>query len=186
MKIIGGILKNRNFYMPAGIRPTQNVLRKALFDLLGDEIEGKTFVDFFAGSGAVGFEALSRGAGRVILIEREEKNYQIIQENIQLLVEKTPQQLGKLEVIEGEAFATIKEFSRQKKAFDIVFIDPPYGREYAKKALKTIGSYDILHSASWLIIQSEKAERLPEKEGSLILQRQKKYGTTILSIYCKG
>ena len=185
MKIIGGILKNRNFYMPFGIRPTQNLLRKAVFDLLGEEIEDKTFIDFFAGSGAMGFEALSRGAKSVVLIEREEKNVQIIQENAELLLSKTSQPLGKLEVIEAEAFATIKDFSRQKKAFDIVFIDPPYGRGYAKKALKTIGAYDILHSTSWLIVQTEKGERLPETEAQLKLERQKKYGTSSLSIYRK-
>lgn len=185
MKIISGILKGRNFYMPEGVRPTQNLLRKAIFDLLGEEIEDKIFIDFFAGSGAVGFEALSRGAKGIILIEREPKHCKVIQENVELLMAKTSEPLGKIEVVEGEAFATIKEFSREKKTFDIVFIDPPYGREYAKKALKTIGAYDILHPTSWLIVQTEKTERLPEQEGLLRLDRQKRYGATTLSIYRK-
>ena len=64
MKIIGGKFKNRNFYMPATIRPTQNMLRKALFDIIGQDFEGLTFLDLFAGSGAMGLEALSRGAKR--------------------------------------------------------------------------------------------------------------------------
>jgi len=70
MKIIGGIYKGRNFYMPAGIRPTQTIARKALFDILGQDMEGVTFVDLFAGSGAIGLEAISCGAEKVIFVEK--------------------------------------------------------------------------------------------------------------------
>ena len=68
MKIIGGKFKNRNFYMPATIRPTQNMLRKALFDIIGQDLEGLTFLDLFAGSGAMGLEALSRGGAMQLYI----------------------------------------------------------------------------------------------------------------------
>src|SRR3989338_8645565 len=85
MKIIAGQFKGRNFFMPEGIRPTQNLTRKALFDLLGHDLTGLTFLDLFAGSGGVGLEALSRGAQKVTFVEKDENNSQLIRENLDLL-----------------------------------------------------------------------------------------------------
>ena len=84
MKILGGKLKGRNFYMPAEIPPTQNLVRKAVFDILGD-INGVEFLELFAGSGAVGFEAFSRGAKMVTLVERVSSCLEVIHKNLQLL-----------------------------------------------------------------------------------------------------
>ena len=71
--------------MPEGIRPTQNLTRKALFDLLGQDLTGLTFLDLFAGSGAVGLEALSRGAQKVTFVEKDERSGEVIRENLDLL-----------------------------------------------------------------------------------------------------
>ena len=109
MKILGGTLKGRNFYMPAGIRPTQDTLRQCIFDILGHDMSDKMWLDVFAGSGSVGFEALSRGAQFVTLIEREKKNAAVIQENGQLLG------LEAYEVLHMDGFAGIKQLARSKK-----------------------------------------------------------------------
>ena len=85
MKIIGGKHRGKNFYMPFGIRPTQSITRKALFDILGQDLEGVTMLDLFAGSGAVGLEAISRGAKKVILVEKDPKCADVINENIRIL-----------------------------------------------------------------------------------------------------
>ena len=184
MKIIGGQLKGRNFYMPEGIRPTQGIVRKALFDILGQDMEGVVLLDLFAGSGAVGLEAISRGAAKATIVEKDPKCVDVITGNINLLSIKADE-AGVLpfEIIHTDAFAAIKLFVRQDKKFDVIFIDPPYGRGLAKKALKTLEGYDILQPNCTVVIQHEKSEILPEKQGRFLLFRQKKYGSTFLTIY---
>jgi 16S rRNA G966 N2-methylase RsmD len=86
-------------------------------------------------------------------------------------------------VLRSDAFAAIKAFAQEGKTFDVVFIDPPYSRELAKKALKTLCGYDILHPNSFVIFQHEKREVLPEKEGRLSLLKERKYGASFLTIY---
>ena len=184
MKIIGGKFKNRNIYMPVDIRPTQNLTRKALFDILGQDLEGITFLDLFAGSGAVGLEAVSRGAKRVVFVEKTPKSLEAIMENVELLGLPMLARDGlDYQVIEEDAFATIKMLGRKKERFDIVFLDPPYGLGLSKKALNVISRYDILQPTSWVIIEHELGEKLPREEGLLVLNKQKFYGKTGLSFY---
>jgi len=184
MKIIAGQYKGRNFYMPKGIRPTQAIARKALFDLLGQDLEGVAFLDLFAGSGAIGLEAVSRGAAEAIFVEKDPRCAGIIAENMALLsVDKGAAAASPFGVLQTDAFAAVKLLARQEKKFDAVFIDPPYGRGLAKKSLKTVGAYDILQPNCTVIIQHEKREILPEKQGRFLLFREKKYGSSVLSVY---
>jgi 16S rRNA (guanine(966)-N(2))-methyltransferase RsmD len=184
MKIIAGTYKGRNFYTLKGIRPTQGIVRKALFDILGQDMEGVTLLDLFAGSGAVGLEALSRGAKKAVFVDNDPRCAAVIGENIGLLsIRKDGTGIHPYEIFQTDAFAAIKVFARQGKKFDVVFIDPPYSRELAKKALKTLEAYDILHPACHIVIQHDKKEILPDQQGRFLLFRQKKYGSTIFSIY---
>lgn len=171
--------------MPAGIRPTQNITRKALFDLLGQDLPGMDFLDLFAGSGAVGLEALSRGAHRVVFVEKVPPIAELIQENLRLLDTSSsgPRQ-SFYEVLNMDAFAAIKLLARQEKKFDIVFADPPYGGGLAKKTLNLFLAYDIFNPNCTVIIQHEKREILPEEpEGRFLLLGQRKYGGSVLSMY---
>ncbi len=181
MKIIGGKYKNRNFYMPGHIRPTQNVTRKAIFDFVGHDLEGLSFLELFAGSGAVGLEAISRGAEQVVMVERDPKCYDIIKENTGLILEAQDQ--SKIDVINTDAFAAVKVLAKKGVSFDLVFIDPPYEAGQAKKALKVLGAYDILHPNSLLILETHRRETLPEQSGRFLLFKQKNYGLAKLWIY---
>lgn len=184
MKIIGGYLKGRNFYMPAGIRPTQSFTRKALFDLLGQDMEGVAWLDLFAGSGAVGLEAISRRAAKVMFVEKDPKCAAVITENIGLFpIDPDKTGARAYELLSTDAFAAIKLLARQEKKFDVVFVDPPYGLGLAKKALKTLEAYDILQPNCTLVIQHEKGEILPEQQGRFLIFRQRNYGSTVLTIY---
>ena len=187
MKILGGQWKGRNFYMPAEIRPTQNVVRKALFDLIGHDLTGLTFVDLFAGSGAMGLEALSLGALKVLFIEKNPQCIKVIEENIALLNSKnelkSQSEMGECQVLEADAFEMVKELASHGQKFDIVFVDPPYERGMAKKMLKTLGAYDIVAANSIVAIQHDRREILPEPNGSLILFKQRQYGNSYLSLY---
>ena len=184
MKIISGKLKGCNFFMPKDIRPSQNILRKAIFDILGRDLSGLEFLELFAGSGAVGFEALSCGAKTVTFVEEEDKCVKVIEANIQLLTQKSAgQALGRCEIINTNAFLAIKQLAQARHKFDMVFLDPPYGHELAKKTLKTLMAYDILHPNCFIMVQYHKHEILPELEGRFSLIRERKYGTSYLAIF---
>lgn len=172
--------------MPQAIRPTQDKVRKALFDILGD-IEGLSFLELFAGSGAVGFEAVSRGAGSVAFVENSRVCQQALERTIASL------RLTNCTVYPLEAEIAVKRFHRDNKRFDIIFLDPPYFKgkagtsdSLAKKALQTLKAYDILSPNGFIVVQCFKKESLPPIEGDLIMFRQSRYGDTALSFYRKG
>ena len=186
MRIIGGKFKNRNFFMPEGIRPTQNVVRKAIFDLLGHDWEGINFLELFAGSGSVGLEALSRGAASVSFVEKDRKCALTIEENLKLM---GLDPMGdhdhdqQVEVFNSDIVVALRQFARFNRKFDIIFADPPYEVDLAKKTLITLGGCDIFNPNCFLVFQHEKREILPQTEGPFSLSKQKVYGATYISIY---
>ncbi|MFH1678009.1 MAG: RsmD family RNA methyltransferase [Candidatus Omnitrophota bacterium] len=205
MRIISGRFKGRLIQRPLNIRPTQDKVREALFDILGD-IEYLSFIDLYAGSGAVGLEALSRGVKSVIFVEADGGCSGIIKKNIQCLNTQCSMldtRNGQASIITMDALRAIFLFSRKRKKFDIVFLDPPYYRHtvppklvksrikpawnegLAKKTLKSVSRYDIVAPNGLVICQHFKKDILPEIAGDLSLIKQAKYGDTTLSFYNK-
>ena len=191
MRITTGIYKGRNLKMPSGIRPTQNLARKAIFDIIGD-IKGLTFLELFAGSGAVGLEAASRGAKGVVFVENNGSCIKAINDNIALIREPgiSKVQFNDYLVIQADVNEAIKQLSKQKKAFDLIFLDPPYCKGDAeesltKKTLQTLSAYDILPPTGLIIAQYSKKESLPEHLGVLNLLKLSVYGDTKISFYQK-
>lgn len=178
MRITTGKYRNRKLHMPPGIRPTQDKVRKAVFDILGD-IEGLTFLEIYAGSGAVGFEALSRGASELTLVESNHNSILAIKRNIALL---NPSFCNLYHI---EAEKAIKLLSLDKKSFDIIFIDPPYLKEMAKKILQTLEAYDILSPDGLIVVQHSRLEILSGDSLKYSLIKEAKYGDTRLSIFRK-
>lgn len=164
--------------MPKGIRPTQDKVRKAIFDILGD-IQGLTFLELYAGSGAVGFEALSRGASEVVLVEYNRECQLAINKNVSALA------LKNCTLYPKEADKAIMLLHKEGKKFDIVFLDPPYYRGEVKKTLQTLCAYDIVEPNGFVIVQHYKKDDLPEPLGDLVLLKQSAYGDTVLSFYKK-
>jgi 16S rRNA (guanine966-N2)-methyltransferase len=166
--------------MPKGIRPTQEKVRKAIFDILGD-IQGLSFLELFAGSGAVGFEAVSRGAKGLVLVEKYAHCLHVLNATI-VLFGQTPCSIYPYDVERALAL-----LYREKKRFDVVFMDPPYpkrGEEsLAKKTLQLLGAYDIVASSGLVISQHFKKDNLPDSAGDLQLFRQSKYADTLISFY---
>ena len=184
MRITTGRLKGRNIKTPKDIRPTQEKVRKALFDILGD-IEGLSFLDLFAGSGAVGLEALSRGAGKVVFVERSKPYIRIIKYNLFSfeLSHRPISTLPSFMVIWQDVQGALRRFERSRQSFDIIFLDPPYYADLAKKTLKTLSLCDILSPNGIIVCQHFKRDFLPEKIENLGLIKQAKYGDTLLSFY---
>lgn len=178
MRITTGKYRNHKIYMPRGIRPTQNKVRKAIFDILGD-INGLKFLELYAGSAAVGLEALSRGVSELTLVESNRDSIASIKRNISLL------KASDCNLYHIEAEKGVKLLARDKKSFDIIFIDPPYHQELAKKILPILEAYDILTPHGLIVIQHFKSELLPKNSLSFDLIKEAKYGDTWLSIFRK-
>ncbi len=178
MRITTGKYRNFKIQMPKGIRPTQDKVRKAVFDILGD-ISGLTFLELYAGSGAVGLEALSRGVSQLTVVESNRNSMLTIKKNLELL--KVPA----CNIYYLEAEKAVKLLSLDKKRFDIVFIDPPYHKDMAKKILQTLEGYDILSPHGLIIVQHFKSEILPKDSLNFSLIKEAKYGDTWLSIFRK-
>lgn len=184
MRILGGKFRGRNIYMPAAIRPTQNVTKQAIFNLLGQEFQGLEVLELFAGSGAVGIEALSRGAKAVTFVEHDPKCVEVIRKNLELLgYDLTMQREMVCEVIHTDAFAAIKGLAGRNRKFDLIFFDPPYGLDLGKKALKTLKAYDILHANCFVVVEYSKRERLPDLEENFKLVTERQYGKSFVAVF---
>jgi len=159
--------------------------RKAMFDLVGQDLSGMTFLDIFSGSGAVGLEALSRGAEKATFIERDPKCLRVLEENLRLLgLYRTFSETGNYEIVPMDAFAGLKHLARARRGFDIIFLDPPYSRGLGKKTLKTLVECDIIHSTSLVIVEHSKRELLPQDLGGrFFIIRHRKYGISYLTVY---
>jgi 16S rRNA (guanine966-N2)-methyltransferase len=176
MRIITGKYKGRAIKMPKGIRPTQDKVRKAIFDILGD-MHGLYFLELFAGSGAVGIEALSRGARGAVFVENNSDCLRALKENLLSI------SANDCLVLPVDAEKVLERFKRQGRKFDIIFLDPPYYQDMAKKTLQTRSCCDILAPDGIIVVQHFKKDNLPYATGDLALLKQAAYGDTMLSFY---
>jgi len=123
VRIIGGEWRRRWINFPAleGLRPTPDRVRETLFNWLGQTLDGKTCLDLYAGSGALGFEALSRGAAQVTLVERDRQVLQALQANAQTLG------MSRLELLNADA---LQFLARDQRRYDVIFLDPPFHKGF--------------------------------------------------------
>lgn len=172
MRVIAGQFRSRKLKSVPGlaVRPTPDRLREALFNVLAPRIPGTVFLDAYAGSGAVGIEALSRGAKRVILIERKAAAIAVIRENVASLAIA-----NEVSVVRGSAAIVLPNYSA-----DIAFIDPPYEQvnEYAGAMLALAGT-----ECGLVIAQHASRASLEERYGALVKTRVLKQGDNSLSFY---
>ena len=171
MRIIAGEYKGRNLKSPPSlnVRPTSDRLRETLFNVIAPIIEGARFLDLCAGSGAVGIEALSRGASHVTFVDRSRRMCKLIEANVELC--RIPEE--RFEIYYSEA----NEFLRSgETSWDIVFFDPPYKEDY----LKTL---QLLGNNGLVIAEHHHKTELPEVVGGLQRTRILKQGDSSLSFY---
>jgi 16S rRNA (guanine(966)-N(2))-methyltransferase RsmD len=173
MRVIAGAYKGRNLKSPPSlqVRPTSDRLRETLFNVIAPRIEESRFLDLCAGSGAVGIEALSRGASFVTFVDRSRRSCQLIEANVALC--RIPEE-------QNEIYCTTAEdYLRQSKIFpwDIIFFDPPYKEDYLR-TLDLLGNYEGL-----LIVEHHHKNKLSETIGTLTKTRILKQGDSSLSFY---
>jgi 16S rRNA (guanine966-N2)-methyltransferase len=183
LRIIGGKARGRRIRSVPGTttRPITDKVREALFNIIGTDIQGASFLDLFAGTGSVGIEALSRGAGYVHFVEINRKPITIIRENL-----KTTGLVEGAVVTQADAFTLLQHPTIQ--AFDYVYIAPPQYKEMWKKALQSLDrNSGWLSEDAWVIVQIHPVEYKPTGEGesckNLVEFDQRHYGSTLLVFY---
>ncbi len=185
MRVIAGTLRRRTLDAPAGLatRPTGDRLRETLFNVLAPRIEGARFLDLYAGSGAVGIEAASRGAENVVLVERAAPALKVLRGNL----EKLGLRVGvRVEAVSVGAFMRRVRPENSAMHFDVVFLDPPYeaADEYAT-VLGLLGgdAVRLLAGGAVVIAEHRRKEKLEDAYGTLHRVRVLEQGDASLSFY---
>ena len=182
MRIIGGEYRSRLISMPKGveIRPTMDKVRQAVFNILGD-VNGASVLELFAGSGAFGIEAISRGADHATFVDNNFACIKTIKANIASLGVNN----SKYDIIRTDALLVCGRFEKEGKRFDIVFMDPPYYKEIAKKCLISIDTCDILSRTALVVVEHFKKDSLPAGLKSLAIEKTRQYADAAITIFRK-
>jgi 16S rRNA (guanine966-N2)-methyltransferase len=182
MRIIGGEAKSRRLHALKGrsVRPTLGRVRQTLFDMLGRRVAGARFLDLFAGSGAVGIEAISRGAARAVFVESDRRAVSRIRDNL------AETGLGEKSRVMATSVATaLARLANERERFDVVFLDPPYQRERAvESTLTQLGEPGgLLADDGMVIVQCSCRYEPKERAGGLLRGRSRVIGETALWFY---
>jgi 16S rRNA (guanine966-N2)-methyltransferase len=177
MRVIAGRLGGRRLKAPRGrsTRPTSDRVREALFAMLGD-LDGASVLDLFAGSGALGIEALSRGAGKAVFVERDAGAIRALRDNLAAL------ELGpaEAELRRGEALAALQSARGRAEKYDLVLIDPPYrrARDWAPELSALLPP--VLGPGARVVVESDRRAPL---ELDMAIEHERRYGDTSIRIH---
>ena len=182
MRISGGESRGRQIKAPKhkGLRPTSDKVREALFSILAAKVEGARFLELFAGTGAVGIEALSRGAERAVFVDGSAKAARLIRENLDSLGYRE-----QAAVVAKDVLQFLKKIAAELGPFDIVFVDPPYHEEVGPKTMEALGDEDAVYLVPDAVVVYEHHKRYPSPEaiGRLAKKKDYVYGDTVLTLY---
>lgn len=175
MRIIAGALKGRRLEAPdwPGLRPTSDRLRETLFNVLAPRMVGARFLDAYAGTGAVGIEALSRGAAQVTFVEQDRRAQALIQTNLDRCAVE-----NRYAIIRAGFSSAVQ---RSAERFDVLFLDPPYGAAELADALETAAP--LVAGSALLVIEHAKRDAAPGQVIGLELTRDLVQGDSVLSFY---
>jgi len=182
MRVIAGTSRGRRLagFKGRDVRPTPDRVREALFSILQSRVgdfSGLRVLDLFSGSGALAIEALSRGADAACIVESARASEKIIRENLERC-----RMTDKAVIIIRDAFLALRDFSPE--SFDLVFLDPPYGRKLAELAITEISRLEVLDKKGTLCAETGVNETLPEKIGHLQIFDQRRYGSVMIHFLC--
>jgi 16S rRNA (guanine966-N2)-methyltransferase len=177
MRVIAGSLGGRRLKAPAGrlTRPTSDRVREALFAMLG-EVAGARVLDLFAGSGALGIEALSRGAERAVFVERDQAAVRVLRENLHALGLSEPV----AHVRRAEALRALRSAREAQETYDLIFIDPPYSQAHEWGPQLSAALPALLAPGARMVVESDRRAPL-RLQGAL--EREKRYGDTSITIH---
>lgn len=181
MIITRGDLKGRGIVCPSGIRPVSSMVRKACFDIISQAVDGARVLDLYAGSGALGVEALSAGAKEAVFVDIESTCLDAIKKNISLLGLSI-----RAEIYLKDSAKAVLDFYNSQEKFDFIFIDPPYYKGILRKILQEVEVYDILAPSGYIVGFCYIKDEFLRESSKFSLTRKKKYGQTYLLVYEKN
>jgi 16S rRNA (guanine966-N2)-methyltransferase len=190
VRISGGKLKGRNvagskkiFTLPDSeeLRPTSSKVRESVFNILHGEVGDAHFLDLYAGTGAIGLEALSRGAADVVFVEENKPRAMKITDFIRRIGQE-----DRTAVYRETAESFLLKASESARSFDIIFIDPPYASGEIAKVVPLIAESGILKDGGSMLVEHSSRKLLPEQVNDIRKVKSYKYGDTTVTLYRKG
>ncbi len=178
MRIISGSARGRKLagFSGSTIRPTSDRVREAVFSSIFSQVgtfDGISVLDLFAGTGAMGIEALSRGAARAVFVDRSREAGRLVESNLE-----ATNLAARGSFHQGQALDILRRLGDRGDCFDLIFIDPPYDLDLAEDLLKTVNHFGLLQTDGIIYFESAVTAQLPEKVGSLYCYDRRKYGST--------
>jgi 16S rRNA (guanine966-N2)-methyltransferase len=177
LRVSGGEARGRRLKTPKNIRPTQGMVKQAIFNMVGPDIEGATVLDLFAGSGALGIEALSRGAAGVTFVDQQPRGLAILRQNLDVLGFK-----DRAHVVRGDVVRWLEASPDRVRSADFVFLDPPYEDVVLDRALQAL---DREVGDAVVLAEHSRRRALPSLQ-RLRIDRQRRYGDTIVTVLRLG
>lgn len=159
-------------------RPTADRVRETLFNVLGQRCDDLEVLDLFAGTGALGLEAVSRGATKAVLVDRGREAQQLCRNNVQGLGFA-----DRVEVLALDVFSAIATLAKQGRTFQLVFSDPPYELTAGVKVLEALLASKLVTEGGIAVIETGRDEKLPERVGDFDRIDERTYGATVVSIF---
>lgn len=182
MRIISGSARGTSIQAPEGMdtRPVTDKIRQSLFNIWQWKIPHAHFLDVFSGSGSMGIEALSRGADRVVMIEKANKAVRVIQSNLK----KCHFEKANQELLAQDAFKALPYLEKRGEKFDLIYLDPPYTIDSIFiPIMELISSLSLLNEEGEVIIRTIKEKEMPERLNGLVKYREKVYGISKVHFY---
>ena len=187
MRITGGTAKGHTLKGPGkehrALRPTTDRVREAVFSILADLVIGANVLDLFAGTGSYGLEALSRGAGSVVFVDRDRKALEILAHNLLHCFPDAPARAFQLDLSRSSSLARLQAHLPANSSFDLVFLDPPYEKKLAEGLLEMVEDSELISGNATILVEEKKNQMLPEKLNRLKLLDSRRYGETGIWLY---
>ncbi|MEW6219521.1 MAG: 16S rRNA (guanine(966)-N(2))-methyltransferase RsmD [Thermodesulfobacteriota bacterium] len=185
MRIIAGTARGRRLAVPAGrsVRPTADRAREALFSILGPRVAGARVLDLFAGTGALGLEALSRGAASAVLVDSQPQALAILARNVEACGFGDRARILARDLDRGLAFL---EPLAGPQGFSLVFLDPPYRQGLAARTLEGLATGRLVAAGGWVVAEEAAGQELPALAGRLAIADQRRYGEAGFWLYLCG
>ena len=181
MRIVAGTSRGRVLAAPKSddvIRPTADRVRETIFNVLGQSCDAFSVLDLFAGTGALAFEALSRGATRAVLVDTGREAHHLIRQNAEAL-----DFTQRIELIKEPVLRALESLGRRRERFELVFSDPPYKQEAGLAVLEALDENALVAEGGVAVVEHARQEALPEKVGRLERIDERSFGGTTISMY---
>ncbi|MCI1943869.1 16S rRNA (guanine(966)-N(2))-methyltransferase RsmD [Clostridium luticellarii] len=181
MRIISGVARGRKLLSPNGYdttRPTLDRVKESMFDIIQRKVPGAAVLDVFAGTGSLGLEAVSRGAKKCFLVDRDSDTFSYLKKNVENL-----KFTSICRTINMDSYRALEELGIKEEVFDVIFVDPPYKKNMIPPAVEIIERKNLLSADGIIVAKIDTSEKIYGGTDSIVLTEHRKYGKTTLCFY---